>query len=122
MAEKAAGFDFLFQSAFGRQVAMGCAAHFNAKLQRGLAFAMSFPLDGEPYPGALIGVLPQLRLVGVAIIKAGRERVAALGIEELRKNFDDAPRRRFGGTGDRKEANCCKDQNETTHEPEIAMH
>ena len=54
--------------------------------------ALGFPFDGEAQTRPLLGMLAQLGLVGVALVKTRGKRVAPFEIEKLRQDFDDAPR------------------------------
>jgi len=96
MTEPAAGFDHGFQNGFAGQIAFGSPAQFQSQ-QRGRELrTFEFPLDIETNAGNFVGVLTEISLIRIAVVKTGRQRVFAVQIEQMRKNFDDPAFNRIG--------------------------
>ena len=72
---------------------------FGAQFQFCVLRFRRLPQNVEADGGNFVCVLAQVGLVGVAVEKAGRNRVVALEVEEQRQDFDDAARRRFALAG-----------------------
>lgn len=92
-----------FDRGFLGEIAFRNAAHLDFQFER-LGFrGFGFPLDLKAITGAFLGIFAEFGLIGVAIVKAGREGGAAFEVEVLREDFVNAALRRAGMGGENKE-------------------
>jgi len=74
-----------------RQTALRHAAKLGAQLELIGFWDPRLPLHREPQARLLLRIMPQVGLVCVPVIQAGRARVPALEVEELRQHLDHPP-------------------------------
>src|SRR5206468_5119134 len=71
-----------------RQRALSEAAQLQLELERLPNSPLGFPLRIEPQARSLLGMLSQVDLISVAVVKAWRKRMASLQIQKMGQHLD----------------------------------
>src|ERR1700719_2826653 len=95
MTEPTTRLDRLFEDKFFGQMPFRAAApQLQPQQEPGGGRPFSLPLDFEDHARALLGMLPQVGLVGISFVQTRREGVTPLPVAEHRQNLNYPPARR----------------------------